>query len=375
MLYEIHMLKNYPPVNLNRDDTGMPKNCYLGGALRGRVSSQCLKRAWRTSPLFTEFLGTKGIRTRQLPELVAEELKKRGLDDDVVDALKVKVTGIANKDGKESKDLITSQMIFFSPQDISATADIMQRLAEKKDGNVKKIKELKIKDDKDLKEVLKEVPHAALRPITMDIALFGRMVTSTVFANVDAAMQVAHAVSTHAVNLESDYFSAVDEIIENNDSTGAGMIGDTDFNSCCYYHYAAIDTDQLQKNLEHSPDSLRLVEKVLPAFIKLMAFTTPSGKQNSFAGHVLPELICVEIKEKKIPVSYVNAFADPVPFHSHCRLIEESIKRLSEEIDRIHKGYGLEVKKRLWFSPRVTDYKPLCATASVASLEELLKMC
>ena len=117
MLYEIHMLKNYPPVNLNRDDTGMPKNCYFGGALRGRVSSQCLKRAWRTSPLFTEFLGTKGIRTRQLPELVAEELKKRGLDDDVVDALKVKVTGIANKDGKESKDLITSQMIFFSPQD------------------------------------------------------------------------------------------------------------------------------------------------------------------------------------------------------------------------------------------------------------------
>ena len=369
MLYEIHMLKNYPPVNLNRDDTGMPKNCYFGGALRGRVSSQCLKRAWRTSPIFSQYFGTKGIRTRQLPELVAEELKKRGLSDDVVDVLRSKVTGIANKDGKENKDLKTNQIIFYSPQDISAAADIMQALAEEQGGDVKKIAKVKISD------IIKKITNAALRPITMDIALFGRMVTSAAFADVEAAVQVAHAVSTHAVNQESDYFAAVDEIIANSDSTGAAIIGDTDYNSCCYYHYAAIDTDQLQKSLEHSPDAASLAEKVLPAFIKLMAFTNPSGKQNSFAGHVLPELICVEIKEKKIPVSYVNAFADPVPFHSHCRLIEESIKRLSEEIDRIHKGYGLEVKKRLWFSPRVTDYKPLCATASVASLEELLKMC
>ena len=369
MLYEIHMLKNYPPVNLNRDDTGMPKNCYFGGALRGRVSSQCLKRAWRTNPLFGEYFGTQGIRTRQLPALVAEELKKRGLSDDVTDALKSKVTGIANKDGTENKDLITSQIIFYSPDDISKAADIMQNLAEEQGNDVKKIAKVKTKD------VLSKVTDAAIRPITMDIALFGRMVTSAAFADVEAAVQVAHAVSTHAVNQESDYFAAVDDIIANSDSTGAGMIGDTDYNSCCYYHYAAIDTDQLLKNLEHSPDAASLAEKVLPAFIKLMAFTNPSGKQNSFAGHVLPELICVEIKEKKIPVSYVNAFADPVPFHSHCRLIEESIKRLSEEIDRIHKGYGLEVKKRLWFSPRVTDYKPLCATASVASLEELLKMC
>ena len=369
MLYEIHMLKHYPPVNLNRDDTGMPKNCYFGGALRGRISSQCLKRSWRTSPLFGEYLGIKGIRTRQLPALVAEELKKRGLPDDVVETLSLKVTGLANKDGKENDKMITSQIIFYSPQDINTVADNMVNLAKEQGDDAKKIAKIKAKD------ILSKITDASIRPITMDIALFGRMVTSTAFADVEAAVQVAHAVSTHAVNQESDYFAAVDDIIENSDATGAGMIDDTDYNSCCYYHYAAIDSDQLRQNLEHSPDAAGLAEKVLPAFVKLMAFTNPTGKQNTFAGHVLPELIYVEVKEKKIPVSYVNAFADPVPYNSHTKLIEESVRRLSDEIDRIHTGYGLEVKKRLWFSPRNCEITPQCVTDSSASLDELLAKC
>ena len=169
MLYEIHMLKNYPPANLNRDDTGMPKTCYFGGAQRGRISSQCLKRAWRTSPLFSQFLGQMGIRTRKLPELVAEELKKRGFGTDIADAVKKSVSGIANKEGKENKDLITSQIVFYAVKDIVAVADAVEAILKKngmKGNNIK------------AKEILEQIKDADIRPITLDIALFGRMVTS-----------------------------------------------------------------------------------------------------------------------------------------------------------------------------------------------------
>ncbi|WP_418845165.1 type I-E CRISPR-associated protein Cas7/Cse4/CasC [Pyramidobacter piscolens] len=370
MLYEIHMLKNYPPANLNRDDTGMPKTCYFGGAQRGRISSQCLKRAWRTSPLFSQFLGQMGIRTRKLPELVAEELKKRGFGTDIADAVKKSVSGIANKEGKENKDLITSQIVFYAVKDIVAVADAVEAILKKngmKGNNIK------------AKEILEQIKDADIRPITLDIALFGRMVTSPAFADVEAAVQTAHAISTHAVNSESDYFTAVDDLVSQADDLdpaveGAGMIGEIDYNSCCYYHYIAIDTDVLKQNLANSPEAQNLMDKVLPAFIQIMAYTDPSGKQNSFASHVLPELLCVEVKEKKIPVSYANAYATPVPFLASGKLIENSVKALIEEIDRIDENYGLEVKHRFWFCPRIKDMQPRkCEIAQ--NMGELLIKC
>lgn len=370
MLYEIHMLKNYPPANLNRDDAGMPKTCYFGGAQRGRISSQCLKRAWRKSPLFGQFLGQMGIRTRRLPELVAEELKKRGITAEIADTVKKAVSGIANKEGKENKDLITSQIVFYDVEDIAAVTDAMEALLKKngmKGNNIK------------AKEVLEQIKNADIRPLTLDIALFGRMVTSPAFADVEASVQTAHAISTHSVNPESDYFTAVDDLVSQADELdpaagGAAMIGEIDYNSCCYYHYIAIDTDVLKQNLVNSPRAQELMDEVLPAFIQIMAYTDPSGKQNSFASHVLPELLCVEVKEKKIPVSYANAYATPVPFLSSGKLIENSVKALIEEIDRIDENYGLEVKHRFWFSPRIKDVQPQkCEIAQ--NMKDLLTKC
>lgn len=357
MLYEIHMLKNYPPANLNRDDTGMSKTCYFGGAQRGRISSQCLKRAWRTSPLFEKFLGPRGIRTRRLPERIAKELKKRGIAEDIAAAVRKAVSEIAksennnnDNDDKENKTKnkkskeetpITSQILFCSNDDITAVADAVETLLKKngmKGNNIK------------AKEILEQIKDADIRPLTLDIALFGRMVTSKGFINIKAAVQTAHAISTHAVNSESDYFTAVDETISQNDVTdrGAAHLDTTDYNSCCYYHYIAIDTDVLKQNLVNSPEAQKLMDEVLPAFIQIMAYTDPSGKQNSFASHVLPELLCVEIKEKKIPVSYANAYASPVNFSASGRVIGDSVKALVEEIDRIDESYGLEVKHRFW---------------------------
>ena len=102
MLIEIHMLKNYPPVNLNRDDSGAPKSCFFGGVQRGRISSQCLKRSWRMSDTFRG-LGSAGIRTRRMPEQVAQSLKEKGVSEDFVERAQQMLTGIVNKEGKEKK--------------------------------------------------------------------------------------------------------------------------------------------------------------------------------------------------------------------------------------------------------------------------------
>ena len=127
-------------------------------------------------------------------------------------------------------------------------------------------------------------------------------------------MQVAHAISTNKMNMESDYFTAMDDLLSGEviEEKGSAMIGDTDYNSACYYVYASLDTDILMKNLKDTPDAEQLVKAAVPALIRTMALTNPSGKQNSFAGNVLPSAILVECKEEKVPVSMVNAFVRPI---------------------------------------------------------------
>ena len=227
MLFEIHMLKNFPATNLNRDETGAPKTCYFGGSQRGRISSQCLKRSWRTSELFGA-LESRGWRSRNLPEMVAKKLREMNVDEAYIDPAKLMLTGIANKDKTVSNDLITGQIIFFSPEDVQALADTVKALTEQYE-DVQKFTKLKPDD------IIGPMKKAQARAITLDIALFGRMVTSDIILNVEASMQVAHAVSTHPVNLESDYFTAVDDLIHMMDEGGAGMIGDIDYDSCCYH--------------------------------------------------------------------------------------------------------------------------------------------
>ena len=346
MLIEIHMLKNYPPVNLNRDDSGAPKTCYFGGSQRGRVSSQCLKRSWRTSDLFKQ-LGSVGTRTRRMPEQVAERLREQGLGDEFVERAQQMLTGIANKDGKENtKGNYTEQIVIYSPEDIERlTKAVMDAVAE--DGDIKKFKARKAKD------FTKLVDGAQTRPITADIALFGRMVTSECFRDVDAAMQVAHAISTHTVSRESDYFTAVDDLLKN-DEVGAGMMGDVDFNSCCYYEYAALDVDQLRENLKDTPDCDTLVDRLVPALIRTMAMTNPSGKQNTFAGQVFPALIMIECKKDKIPLSYVNAYEEPATAYGK-GIVMNSIQKLVDHVNLMDETYALAIEHRLWLAPKSGD--------------------
>lgn len=369
MLYEIHMLKNYPPTNLNRDDTGAPKTCLFGGVMRGRVSSQCLKRSWRTSPSFRAEIGDEnlGIRTRKLPVLVAEKLITMGVSQEFVDAIQPRLTGIGNKEGKETKDgNATAQVIFYANEDIAAVAETVKALLE----NCKTVKDIQKLKAKDIQAA---VTGADVRPVTLDIALFGRMVTSDAFRDVEASMQVAHAISTNKVSVESDYFTAMDDMLSGSsmDELGAAMIGDVDFNSSCYYVYASVDTDALAENLKYADNADEIVRKTIPALLRAMAFTDPSGKQNSFAGHVLPSVVMVECKEKKIPTSMVNAFVEPVGKGGD--LVKCSAEKLADEVDMTARNFGLEVKERLWFCVDKYDVKPETATKVCATFPELVE--
>ena len=367
MLYEIHMLKNYPPTNLNRDDTGAPKTCIFGGVTRGRISSQCLKRSWRTSELFKAEVGEEslGVRTRKFPALVAEKLLEMGVKPEFVDAVTPRLTGFGNKDGTETKTGMTAQVMFFAPQDIEAAAEAVKKQLDPCK-TVKDVEKLKAK------ELQAAVKDADVRPITPDIALFGRMVTSDAFRDVEASMQVAHAISTNKISLESDYFTAMDDLLRGDtiDEAGAAMIGDTDYNASCYYLYASLDTDALCENLKSSDDPKAIVGKMLPALLHAMAFTNPSGKQNSFAGHVLPSAVMIECKTRKVPTSMVNAFVKPV---SSADPVEESIQKLAEEADMTARNFGLPVQERLWFCVDKYDVKPQSATKCFAAFPELVK--
>lgn len=363
MLLEIHMLKNYPATNLNRDDMGAPKSCMFGGMQRARISSQCLKRSWRVSPVFqTELAGHLGVRTRKMPKLVKDKLLEMGVDEEFALAAEKKLTGFANKNGKERDDGITSQIVIYAPEDIEAIADVVKAQIEDV-GDIKAFNKLKATD------IEKSVTGVGARPISLDIALFGRMVTSPAFANVEASMQVAHAFSTNRVMMESDFFVAMDDMIDGHEELGAGMMDTVDYNSSCYYIYASLDTDKLLDNLKNDENPNALVKAVIPSLLRTMAYSNPSGKQNSFAGNVLPSAILVEGKDYPVPVSYANAFAKPASAFQNVDLVQDSIEKLQKQVLETEKAFpSLAVGKRVWFNASgdaTEKEKTFCATESV----------
>ena len=370
MLLEVHMLKNYPSTNLNRDETGAPKTCLFGGYTRGRISSQCLKRSWRTSDLFCQAIGEEnlGIRTRKFPQLVCDVLAEMGVAEDIRKEIQPKISGFGNKEGKENKEgSMTAQVMFFAPQDIQAVAETVKGILDECEDS-KAVKKLKAKD------LQAAINGANVRPVTLDIALFGRMVTSNAFRDVEASMQVAHAISTNKVALESDYFTAMDDLLSGDtmEEIGSAMIGDIDYNSSCYYIYAALDLNALKENLKYTEKAKELIEQAIPALLSTMAMTNPSGKQNSFAGHTLPSAMMIEMKQDKIPVNLANAFAEPVRPTSTGDLVQNSIQKLADEVETIENDFGLSVDKRLWFCTSKYDVKPKCDAVMCSNFNELL---
>lgn len=381
MLIEIHMLQNHSPSNLNRDDTGSPKECVFGGVRRARISSQCIKRSIRRSPLFQEEMaGHLASRTRRLPQLVRESLLASGVAEDLAEIAAKKASGFGNKEGKEQAEVKTAQTMFLTDADVAAVTETLLAAA-KEAGSAKKFEKVPAKD------LQAKAQEQGFRPITVDIALFGRMITSEAFRNVEAAAQVAHAISTHKVDHEFDYFTAVDDLktpveAEEEGDAGADMLGDVEFNSACYYKYFSIDVAGLVDNLiarsagrkdipePEQADARALAATTIDAFVRAAATVTPTGKQNTFAAHQLPAAVLVEVRPACTPVSYANAFVEPAWRGRDGDLVTASLQKLAKHVEALTAGFNLRTAARLLLAPehdlsiagvdRVADLKQLC---------------
>jgi len=374
MLVEIHLLQNHSPSNLNRDDTGTPKECVFGGVKRARISSQCLKRSIRRSELFGEALENHlATRTRRLPELVAQRLKEEGVPDDLCRVAAKKLTGFGHGKGEEKEasktgHYETRQTMFLTEADLAAVTGLMRD----KTSRARTAAELEKLKGGDLQ---KEAEQAGFRPITADVALFGRMTTSEAFRDVEASAQVAHALSTHRVDHEFDYFTAVDDLqgldeAEREEDAGADMIGDVEFNSACFYKYFSIDVRGLVENLtgvrpfrreiseEERGLAAELAATAVAGMLEAAVRVTPSGKQNTFAAHQLPALVLVECRPRRTPVSYANAFVEPARPGRDGDLVAASLKKLREHVEKLTTGFNLESSPRLLLAPEApTDYQ------------------
>ncbi len=365
---QIHILQSMPPGNLNRDETGQPKKCIFGGVTRGRISSQCLKRNIRHSMQFKEAFGDAlSVRTTYLPRMVADELRKIKSDvcDDELNKMKAalakkfkaeKTKGESEEAGEDKEDQESSQgssptdqtgqLVFFPPPFTKEIAALIADLMNNK-GDVYKAwlngkKKDREKHKKDMQEFENEIFKKS-GSLTVDIGLFGRMTTSDLVVNVEAACQVAHAISTHEAIIESDYFTAVDEkkvefATTQTERTGAGFVGsgehETFFDSAVYYKYLNLDVDALKKRLTWEGDEAAHAAGVL---VRAAALANPTGKQNSFAAHGVPELILIEVSKLKRPISYANAFLNPV---EGLNLMAESAKALGGYINTVVKAFA-----------------------------------
>lgn len=383
MLIEVHMLQNHAPSNLNRDDTGSPKEAVFGGYKRARISSQCLKRSIRRSTIFGEQLeGFLATRTRSLPELVRDHLIKAGINKDMAEIGARKASGFGNVEGKEQKAnesgyYRTAQTMFLTDSDVKVIGDEIEAAArESKD--VKSFEKIAAKD------LQKRAEDTGARPMSVDIALFGRMVTSEAFLDIEASSQFAHAISTHKIDHEFDYFTAVDDLERAADDEaggGADMIGDIEFNSACYYKYFNIHVEGLVDNLtgkafkksvtaEDERNARETAAKAVRALIEAACRVTPSGKQNSFAAHQLPSLVWVEIRDKNLPVSYTNAFCIPVNPKAQGGLEMESARMLKKECETLTKRFDLKASKRFLLAKN--DDIEILDVPSSGSLKNLL---
>ncbi|MGW8697603.1 type I-E CRISPR-associated protein Cas7/Cse4/CasC [Streptomyces eurythermus] len=348
-ILDIHILQNVPPSNMNRDDTGTPKSAYFGGVRRARVSSQAWKRATRSR--FNELLPPEelGVRTKKVVEALAERITAHvpsvaGTAVRLAEETLRVATGSSfdppkrkSRDGEDEAIAESKYLMFLSRRQLDALAEVAVSASD--GGDVESLK----KSFKD-KEQKARARQAVDTRHSVDIALFGRMVADSADLNVEAATQVAHALSVHRSDIESDFYTAVDDRSGASES-GAGMIGTVDFNSATLYRYAAVDVDELQRNLgvglkEDEPPSTPTA-KAVTAFLEAFITSLPTGKINSFGNHTLPSAVIVTLRDRW-PISFVGAFEEPVPKSAQGGFLRESCRRLAAYVPDLERQYGLE---------------------------------
>lgn len=333
LFVELHLIQNFAPSNLNRDDTGAPKDAIFGGQRRARVSSQCFKRAIRLYSRDQQLIPTeyRALRTKKLQALLLERLADRDQEEasGKIEAA-LAAAGLKLKD-----DGKTEYLLFLGEREIAGFAALIEEhwdaLIIPAAGEKKGKKESKAAIPAELAKQAKALLDGGK---AVDVALFGRMLADLPQVNQDAACQVAHAISTHRVERDFDYFTAVDDV-GGPDETGAGMIGQVEFNSATFYRYAALDVSKLLQNLQ---DDKELTASAIESLIQSMVRAIPTGKQNSFAAHNLPEFIGISLR--KSPLNLANAFERPIQPRHDKSLTEQSVAALGEYESKLAPVYG-----------------------------------
>ena len=300
LFLDIHVIQAVPPSNINRDDTGSPKTAQYGGVTRARVSSQSWKKAIRDYFNTNGLYANVGIRSLDIIRYIADKIQEKDSSKTEDDANKL-ASDTLDKAGVKSKDNRLKALFFIG-------SDQAEKLAEAAiDG---------IADKKELHAILKNNP-------AIDIALFGRMVADDPSLNEDASAQVAHAISTHAVQTEFDFFTATDDLARE-DNAGAGMLGTIEYNSSTLYRYANVAAHELVKRLE---DNKEATKNALMLFVESFVKSMPTGKVNTFANQTLPSAVVVTLRSDR-PVNIVTAFEMPVKTNGG--YIENSVKQLEK---------------------------------------------
>jgi len=345
-IVEIHALQNFAPSNLNRDDTGAPKDALFGGTRRARVSSQCLKRAVRQH--FAELVKQNALTTEDIAyrtKRLLDELTKALKNKDRVEAEAAEKArlALASMELTVKEDGKSEYLLFMGQREIMNIADIINSKWDtinangpapsegKKPGKAKK--QAAQNADPELKKALDKAFNGGK---ALDVALFGRMLADMPEKNQYAACQVAHAISTHAVEREFDFYTAVDDL-KPEDTAGADMMGTIEFNSACFYRYAVLDWEKLISNLQEDKE---LAAKGLRAFLEGFIMAEPTGKQNTFAAHNPPEFVAISIRTNGAPRNLANAFETAIRPKKDESLTKKSAEELVKKAKALNEAFG-----------------------------------
>ncbi|TQE99039.1 MAG: type I-E CRISPR-associated protein Cas7/Cse4/CasC [Spiribacter salinus] len=311
---QLHLLTSYPPANLNRDDLGRPKTARMGGVERLRVSSQSLKRTWRTSERFQEVLGGNvGTRTKRLGTQVREQLLAARIKQKNAEQWASAIADVFGKVQASGQEI--EQLAHVSPEELAAVDELVQTL----------VQENRAPSEDELK-LLRHKPRAA------DIGLFGRMLADDPAYNIEAACQVAHAITVHPVTVEDDYFTAVDDLNSGDEDMGAAHIGETGFAAGLFYSYICINRDLLVDNLSGDAE---LADRAIDALVEVAATVAPRGKQNSFGSRAYASYILAE-KGSQQPRSLSVSFLKPIQGEDQAGLAIRALENQSETFDSVY---------------------------------------
>jgi CRISPR system Cascade subunit CasC len=352
---QIHFLTSYPAALLNRDDAGLAKRLPFGGVTRTRISSQCLKRHWRTveDEWALRSIGVPmAVRSRRIVDraLVGWLIDEQGIDSSTAQVVgevflkQLFQESAARKraaDGTEEIELETGQAVLFGEPEITWLREQAQTCCSGADDpKAAKTAAEALFKDRDVKANLAAMKHHA----GLESALFGRMVTSDLIANTEAAIHVAHAFTVHEEESESDYFTVVDDLKDRagGDDAGSAGIFDMELTSGLYYGYVVVDVPGLVANLG---GDAALAGRVVEHLIHLVATVSPGAKLGSTAPYGWAQLLLVETGSRQ-PRTLANAFRDPVLLDRHGGTLEAAVKALGQHLTRLDEAYGAKEQRR-----------------------------